>query len=66
MMMQAKNPPGGPAPETIACEVCLKEIPRSVAHCPEGAEYVYYFCGADCYQQWQAEQGEKKDPGESK
>lgn len=41
----------------VACEVCLKEIPRSVAQSAEGVDYVYYFCGADCYARWQAEPG---------
>ena len=62
MMMQARTPPGDPTPDTIACEICMKEIPRSVAQCPEGAEYVYYFCGADCYQHWQEKEGAKKKP----
>lgn len=39
----------------VACEICLREIPRSVAQSQEGADYVYYFCGAECYQQWQAQ-----------
>lgn len=39
---------------TVVCEVCLKEIPRSVAQSLEGAEYVYHFCGSECYAQWQA------------
>jgi hypothetical protein len=38
----------------VACEICLREIPRSVAHSHEGAEYVYHFCGAECYQRWVA------------
>lgn len=38
----------------VACEVCLKEIPKSVAQSHEGAEYVYHFCGAACYQEWLA------------
>lgn len=38
----------------IACEVCLKEIPKSVAQSHEGADYVYYFCGDECYQEWLA------------
>lgn len=42
-------------PETVACEICMKEIPKSVAHSAEGAEYVYHFCGADCFTKWQAE-----------
>jgi hypothetical protein len=38
--------------ETIACEICLREIPPSVAQSGEGQEYVYYFCGDACYEQW--------------
>ncbi len=41
----------------IACEVCLKEIARSVAQSHEGPDYVYYFCGAECYEKWQAAAG---------
>lgn len=44
-------------PTAVACEVCLKEIPKSVAQSHEGPDYVYYFCGADCYQRWQAAPG---------
>src|SRR3990167_8828218 len=33
--------------ETVACGVCLKEIPKSVAHSLEGEDYVYHFCGAE-------------------
>lgn len=46
-------------PEHVACQVCLKEIPRSAAQSAEATEYVYYFCGADCYAKWQ-----KGDAGE--
>lgn len=42
---------------SVACEVCLKEIPRSVARSLEGPDYVYYFCGQDCYEKWQAGAG---------
>ena len=41
-------------PQKVKCEVCLKEIPRSEARCAEAVDYVAYFCGLDCYQQWQA------------
>ncbi len=44
--------------EHVACRICLKQVPRSVAQSPEGTEYVYYFCGADCYEKWQAEAGQ--------
>lgn len=36
----------------IACEVCLAEIPASVAHSLEGPDYVHHFCGLDCYARW--------------
>ncbi len=36
----------------VACEVCLKEIPVSEARSEEASDYVLYFCGIDCYQQW--------------
>ena len=37
----------------VSCQVCLKEVSKSVAESLEGSEYVYYFCGADCYHRWQ-------------
>lgn len=43
-----------PDDERVACEVCLKEIPRSEAAVAEVADYVAYFCGLDCYDKWQA------------
>jgi YHS domain-containing protein len=42
-------------PETVACRICLKEIPKSVAESAEAVEYVYYFCGPECYTQWRDE-----------
>jgi YHS domain-containing protein len=45
---------GPSAREPIACGVCLKEIPKSVAQSYEGPDYVYYFCGAECYEKWRA------------
>ena len=45
--------------ERVACEVCLKEIPKSEAKSPEGTEYVLYFCGLDCYQKWESVQSER-------
>ena len=40
-------------PEVIACEVCLKEIPESVAQSMEGDDYIHHFCGLECYNTWQ-------------
>lgn len=50
------------APETVACQICLKEIPRSVAESAEAVEYVYYFCGPECYTEWRGEAGENAAP----
>ena len=41
--------------EKIACDVCLKEIPRSEAEIEEVSDYVLYFCGLDCYKKWREE-----------
>lgn len=41
----------------VACEVCLKEIPRSTARSLEGPDYVYHFCGSQCYEKWLAGAG---------
>jgi len=49
----------------LKCEVCLKEIPKSLAKSVEGAEYVYYFCGDKCYAQWE-ENDQPKPPEETK
>ena len=44
----------------VPCEVCLKEIPQSVALSAEDQDYVLYFCGLDCYEEWSAEQIKEK------
>jgi hypothetical protein len=49
MLKKPESPPYG----VVACEVCLKEIPRSVASSNEGTDYVLYFCGDACFEQWQ-------------
>ncbi|MDH5594344.1 MAG: DUF3330 domain-containing protein [Gammaproteobacteria bacterium] len=41
----------------LQCNVCLKEIPKSLAKSEEGDEYVYYFCGRDCHDKWLKENG---------
>lgn len=39
-------------PEMLSCEVCLSEIPASVAQSLEGPDYVHHFCGLECYDRW--------------
>jgi hypothetical protein len=38
--------------ELVACDVCLREVPRSEAVVPEAADYVAYFCGLRCFEKW--------------
>lgn len=54
-MTAQEKPPGI---EQVACEVCLKEVPKSEAMVAEATDYVLHFCGLDCYAKWQA--GEEK------
>lgn len=41
-------------PEHVQCEICLTEIPTSVAVTPEGKDYIHHFCGLECMGRWQA------------
>ncbi|MDH5184944.1 MAG: DUF3330 domain-containing protein [Gammaproteobacteria bacterium] len=41
--------------EIIACDVCMKEIPKSEARSEEASEYVAHFCGLECYDKWKQE-----------
>lgn len=38
--------------ELISCEICLKTIPKECAEHVETDDYVAYFCGLDCYDEW--------------
>jgi hypothetical protein len=38
--------------ERVACDVCLREVPRSEAIVPEAVDYVAYFCGLQCFEKW--------------
>ena len=52
-MIETANPTGV---ELVSCEVCLKEVPKSEAQSAEARDYVAYFCGLECYEEWAAEQ----------
>jgi len=39
----------------VQCAVCRKEVARSEARSAEAQEYVLYFCGLDCFEQWRRE-----------
>jgi hypothetical protein len=53
-------------PPTIACEICLKEIPRSEAVNAEAEDYVVHFCGLDCYRAWAANAENRGPPAQKK
>lgn len=58
------NPAGAPinacesdeACEIVSCELCLTEIPASVAQSYEGPDYVHHFCGLECLGKWQGKE----------
>lgn len=40
------------AVETVACEICRKELPKDEAKNPEAIDYVVFLCGRECYEKW--------------
>jgi len=42
-------------PQLVKCNICLAEIPESVAMSSEADEYTQYFCGIECYNRWRDE-----------
>ena len=36
----------------VSCEICEKEVPLSEASIREAEDYVLYFCGLECYEDW--------------
>ncbi len=43
--------------EVVSCEICLREIPESVAQSIEGPDYVHHFCGLECLDVWRRKVG---------
>lgn len=50
--------------EHVACEVCLKELPKSEAMASEATDYVVYFCGLDCHEKWKSQRTKPGDQAE--
>ncbi len=42
-------------PETISCTACMRDIPKSAAKSVESAGYTLYFCGLECYREWNSQ-----------
>jgi hypothetical protein len=55
------QPPEPQAPPRVSCRVCRREIPADIALCAEVEDYVLWFCGLDCYADWQREKDLAKD-----
>lgn len=49
-----------PQHATVSCEICLKEIPKSLAHTEEAEDYALYFCGLDCFDKWEHQKNSDK------
>jgi hypothetical protein len=47
--------------EQVACEVCLKGVPRSEAKMEEASDYVMYFCGLECHDKWRKQKEEQEE-----
>lgn len=37
---------------TVSCSVCQHQVPLSAAISREASDYVEYYCGLDCYEEW--------------
>ena len=42
--------------EFVECEICLRRVRKFQAKCAELDDRFVYFCGSDCYEEWEAEQ----------
>lgn len=51
--------------DLVSCEICMKSIPQSEADCVEAEDYVAYFCGLDCYEEWKKQSQQRQDNSES-
>lgn len=63
-MSEKTNHVGKPIPkepDNVVCDICLTEIPESVAVSSEGDEYAQHFCGITCYTKWRDEHSKKED-----
>ncbi|MEN8176359.1 MAG: hypothetical protein ABFS23_11385, partial [Pseudomonadota bacterium] len=40
---------------SLACDLCLREIPASECANEEAVDYVLYYFGVDCYWQWRCQ-----------
>ena len=55
--MTDKRKPAPAEERRVNCKVCMKEVPLSAAKSDEASDYVFYFCGSDCYAKWRLKEG---------
>lgn len=48
--------------QIVSCKLCLESVPLSESDISEAEDYVAYFCGLECYDEWKKLQADKK-PG---
>ncbi|MBI2753753.1 MAG: DUF3330 domain-containing protein [Betaproteobacteria bacterium] len=53
-MNEKRAKPAGGSCALLSCEVCCKEIPQSEALNAEAADYIYHFCGPQCFARFSA------------
>ena len=58
--MADKQKPKPDEEKRVTCKVCMKEVPLSAAKNDEASDYVYYFCGSDCYAKWRMREGAER------
>ena len=52
--------------QMVECAICLQEVPASGARNEETSDYVFYFCGIDCYAQWREKAHQEVEESNSK
>ena len=55
-----------PTAKSVACEICLKEVPLNEAKRFEAEDYVAHFCGLDCYAEWKRRSEKSPPPKKTK
>ncbi len=46
----------------LSTDLCVSQVPESAGMSDEVNDMVYFFCGADCYEQWHNPPQEKLTP----
>ena len=47
----------------LPCDVCLRDIEHDQGQSHEVEDYVYHFCGLECYTKWERQKPAEKEDG---